>query len=209
MSGKLKSTPIVSECSPSTGPTSGDGTTCEPSRPLMESGASMLSAGDSRARTLLLEEPDWGWLENVAASGLSTSESFAFCDLDSLSLKTPQLCLFGGLSEFCATLPPAGLMRNGKLFARPILLCRTVENACSLLPTPTASMGKRGWGLSRTGRLRYSQTIYDNAMRHGYKPPITLLEWMMGFEERHTDLGDMQSAMPSSPKSPNGSDAES
>jgi hypothetical protein len=169
----------------------------------------MLSAEDSPARTSALAELEEDWTAIGADCGLNTSESFAWCDLDSSLLRTAQRSLFGGLQEFSATLPPAGLMRSGRLFARPILLCRIVENDCSLLPTPTASMGQRGWGLSKTGRLRYSQSTYDNAMRHGYKPPISLLEWMMGFEAGHTACEGTHSETPSSPKSPNGSVEES
>ncbi len=170
----------------------------------LSNGGATLSAGGSLAKILESEELEVDWRAREAAFGFNTSELFAFFDPQSLSLRTAQHCLFEDSIRFCVDFPPAGLMRSGRLFARPILLCRTVENDCSLLPTPTASMGKRGWGLSKTGRLRYSRQIYDNAMRHGYKPPITLLEWMMGFEENHTAIADTPSAMPSCPKSQNG-----
>ncbi len=67
VSGKLKSTPTASESLPSTGPTCGDGMTCGPSRQ-MESGASMLSAVDSHAKTsaqLTRGEPGFVVVENV------------------------------------------------------------------------------------------------------------------------------------------------
>ena len=51
------------------------------------------------------------------------------------------------------------------------------------LPTPTAAMGKRGWGFSKTGRRRYSQEATANAMQYGWRPPISLVNAMMGFPE--------------------------
>lgn len=54
-------------------------------------------------------------------------------------------------------------------------------NSRLLLPTPTKSMGKRGWGISLTGRRRYSEKVQKNALKYGYKPPMAMIEWMMGF----------------------------
>jgi len=78
-------------------------------------------------------------------------------------------------------------------------------SGCSFLPTPTKSMGKRGWGISKTGRHRYSQEIVRYALMLGYKPPVWLLEWMMGFPPNYTSLASAPSATPSSRKSRNGS----
>lgn len=120
--------------------------------------------------------------------GRSMHESFATLDHDSSSWKTSQRCLFEGWIPFSETLPPAGTMQNGKLYWRPTLLCRIVENESLLLPTPTKSFGQRGWGLSRTGRQRYSAEIQANAFQFGYKPPVSLLEWMMGYQAGFTDI---------------------
>jgi hypothetical protein len=89
-----------------------------------------------------------------------------------------------------ATLPRSGLMRNGQVYSRPISDCRTEGSEHLLLPTPTASMGQRGWGLSLTGRKRYSEAVWNNAMSFGYKPPIQLLEEIMGFPRDFTDIED-------------------
>src|SRR5690606_32519917 len=67
----------------------------------------------------------------------------------------------------------------------------------------------RGWGLSKTGRLRYSQQMQDNALRFGYRPPIALLEWMMGFPENHTHIERAVLATLSCRPLPNGSQSES
>jgi hypothetical protein len=103
------------------------------------------------------------------------------------------------------------MVRNGKLYSRPILNCRIVENESLLLPTPTRSFGvnARGWGLSQTGRRRYSEAVEANAKRFGYRPPIALLEWMMGFPENHTAIELAASGMPLSLRLPNGSQGKS
>jgi len=128
---------------------------------------------------------------NEAVFGLSTSESLAYYDQNTSSWKTSQLSLDGESTEFSGTWPRSGMVRSGKLFMRPTLGCLIVENESALLPTPTRSFGvnARGWGLSQTGRLRYSEQVEKNALQFGYRPPITLLEWMMGFPENYTDLG--------------------
>jgi hypothetical protein len=138
--------------------------------------------------------------------GLNTSESLASYDLNTSSWKTSQLCLEGESTEFSGTWPQSGMVRNGKLYMRPTLGCRIVENESLLLPTPTRSFGvnARGWGLSQTGRLRYSQQTEDNAKRFGYRPPIALLEWMMGFPENHTAIELAASGMPLSLQQQNG-----
>jgi hypothetical protein len=103
------------------------------------------------------------------------------------------------------------MVRNGKLYSRQTLGCLIVANESLLLPTPTRAFGvnARGWGLSQTGRLRYSQQTEDNANRFGSRPPIALLEWMMGFPENHTAIELAASGMPLSPRQPNGSGGQS
>jgi hypothetical protein len=150
-------------------------------------------------------------MENEADCGLSISGSLANYDPNTLSWKTSQLSLEGESIEFLGTWPASGMVRNGKLYMRPTLGCRIVENESLLLPTPTRSFGvnARGWGLSQTGRLRYSQQTEDNAKRFGYRPPIALLEWMMGFPENHTAIELAASGMPLSQRQPSGSEGRS
>lgn len=98
-----------------------------------------------------------------------------------------------GGSEF-ERWPKAGAMRAGKVYPRAVHGCRSVENPDSLLPTPTRSFGvnARGWGISLSGRRRYSAAVQDNALRFGTRPPIALLEWLMGFPADHTNLSDAE-----------------
>lgn len=73
-------------------------------------------------------------------SGPSSSESFASYDPDSSSLRTSQLSLLTGQqSEFSATLPRSGTMRNGVLCQRPPWVRLTDASESSLWATPTAN----------------------------------------------------------------------
>lgn len=89
--------------------------------------------------------------------------------------------------------PKSGMYTaDGKLHVRPQLLGRQVDNCDAMLPTPTRSFGvnARGWGLSKTGRRRYSEQTQQNAWRFGTRPPVGLLEWMMGFPPGWTDVNE-------------------
>lgn len=150
-------------------------------------------------------------MESAAVFGSSISESLASYDPDTSSWKTCQLSLEGESIEFSGTWPASGMVRNGKLYSRQTLGCLIVENESSLLPTPTRSFGvnARGWGLSQTGRRRYSEAVEENAKRFGYRPPIALLEWMMGFPENHTAIELAASGMPLSLQQQNGLQSKS
>ncbi len=106
-----------------------------------------------------------------------------------------------GWGESLETWPKSGMTQNGTAFLLDTSARRTSENASGYLPTPTKAIGKRGWGLSRTGRARYSLDVIARAFQFGYKPPVSLLEWMMGFPRGHTQIESVPSETPSSRKS--------
>lgn len=106
--------------------------------------------------------------------------SFARWFPDSCSWRTPQRSLDGDLIKFSETWPRWGSMRNGACSTGRCSVPRLSENAF-LLPGPTKCMGQRGWGLSRTGRARYSEQLIKNALSFGYKPHPQVLEWSMGW----------------------------
>jgi hypothetical protein len=56
-----------------------------------------------------------------------------------------------------------------------------------LLPAPTKSMGKRGWGITSI-KARYSEQLETNARLFGYKPHPSILEWSMGWIPMWTRL---------------------
>ena len=146
-------------------------------------------------------------MESEADCGLNTRGSLASYDPSTSSWKTSQLSLDGEGCEFSETLPGSGMMRNGTLYELPSPTAHIVAKGSFLLPTPTKAFGKnaRGWGFSKTGRRRYSEEVEANALRYGYRPPIDLLEWMMGFPENFTSVEQGKSETPSSSLSLNGS----
>ena len=81
-----------------------------------------------------------------------------------------------------------------------------IAGECSLLPTPCKSDGKRWPGSPNHPRLQRSRGLRLQE-ELGARPGPEIVEWMMGFPIGWTDL--KPSATVSSPKSPNGSDAES
>lgn len=123
--------------------------------------------GESSPGSLASLGPDGSWLK--------MSQGYYLARLD------------GSLVEFSETWPRAGTMQHGTVSLQPSLAACISGNVSTLLPTPTRSMGKRGWGISRTGQRRYSRIMQATAMQFGYRPPIWLLEEMMGFPPDFTN----------------------
>jgi hypothetical protein len=195
------------ESSKSTGPTSGDGTTCEPFR-LAETGESISSAGDSPVRTSALPDHAPDLRVSGLVFGRSSHASFAYYDPITFSLKTSQLSLFGDWPQFSVTWPLSGTMQNGRCYRRARWMLHTCDKDCSFMPTPTASMGRKGWSVNanQLGKGRYPDHTIRNIVELGAMPSVAQIEAAMGFPPGWTDLD--VSATPSSPKSPSGSDAE-
>lgn len=132
-----------------------------------------------------------------AVFGRKSSDLLAKYDPSSSSWRTCQTSLLDlagnqgdGLAEFSETWPRSGSMRNGIAFRLPTLAHCTNATAfgSSLIPTPTACDCK-GSGLPRAERGP------KNNLRDWFKwhwrfqyPPVTAVEWLMGFPTGHTDL---------------------
>src|SRR5690606_4016508 len=121
-----------------TGRMPSDSETCEKSA-LTISRLSILSAEDSRARTLAMPEREQELPANVPACGLSLPGSFASFDPATSSWRTSQRCFLEGWMSYSETWPRAGMMRNGIAFRRQPLAPITSVIAFSSLRTPTAS----------------------------------------------------------------------
>jgi hypothetical protein len=101
----------------------------------------------------------------------------------------------------------SGSMRTGRLFPRVPWVHHTHVAGCSWWPTPTAAMGRRGWGLGRPEQRRYRVSTIERV--HGviaslghWRPPVVMIERLMGLPD-----GWLRPAeTPSSPLSPNTSD---
>jgi len=143
----------------------------------------MSFAEASRARTSAQRASlEQGSTENEAASGASFTGLFGKYDPASQSWKTPQHCFIGGSADYSESWPRSGMTQNGTAYVLPALVPHSLETESTFLPRPTRSMGKRGWGFAHTyGVGRYAGRVVNFAVKFGWRPPVDLLEWAMGF----------------------------
>jgi len=167
-------------------------------------------------------------------SGLTSSTPFAQYNPDTHLWKTCEATLLSDSETFSPTLPPAGILRNGRLFQRPRLAPLTDATASSSWPTPTAAgdvsniKGKfsnltlgdavRKWPTPtasdhrRRGPNSHQQGLPEKVAtienswspEHGGKLNPEWVGWLMGFPPGWTDLEDSETL--SSLKSPNSSE---
>jgi hypothetical protein len=102
-------------------------------------GPSTLSPVGFRVRTFPTLANESESAESGLVCGQSMPGLFAYLDLDSLSWKTSQLCLFEESTLFSATWPRAGMTRNGNAYRLLPLVPRISGTGCSLWLTPTVS----------------------------------------------------------------------
>lgn len=119
------------------------------------------------------------------ACGLTWRAWFAKYDLVSCSWKTlTSLSLEASISS-SEIWPAWGSMRSGACSAAPKSERPTAGDGCTCLPTPTASMGRRGFGVSLTGRGRYGPRVQANVLRlideFGWRVSPDAQEWLMGW----------------------------
>ena len=102
------------------------------------------------------------------------------------------------------------MTRSGIAYRRAPLVLSTTGIESGSFPTPTRSMGKRGWGFSLTTKKRYSRRIIEIAHQYGWRPHCHLLEWLMGLPLGWTDVsGQKPLEMPLSRKSQKSSGGQS
>ena len=162
-----------------------------------------LFAEDSLAKTLASPGKGQVSRESDQDCGLSSIESFASFDPDTLSWRTSQLSLFGGWMSYSESWPRAGMMRNGKSYPRRPLVPRISGIGLSFWPTPKAQTGREGISprtleMVREGVAEASLTRVilmpeqwppgnwkEGTGRH---PNPQFLEYLMGFPIGWTDL---------------------
>ena len=145
----------------------------------------------------------------VLGYGVSLRESFARWNQRSRLWRTSQRCLLGGWTKFSGRWPRSGLMLNGHVFRRRSLPSRTIGIDYSLWPTPVASDGRRlqisvNALAKEYGRRRGSEgkgpacanLMECMASEFGFCPHPEFVEWMMGFPQTWTDLGDLETRSP-------------
>jgi hypothetical protein len=125
---------------------------------------------------------------NDPAFGGKCGAWFARWDRDSCSWKTPQFSLLGGLTEFSATWPRWGSMRNGECSERTPMAHRINATASGSWPTPLKSdaVARRpsaGW--EGTSDLPSVVWRRNGGEENPSKPPVKLnpgwVEWLMGW----------------------------
>ena len=113
----------------------------------------MLYLVDSHAKTLVQQEKEQELMESVPECGEKWQGSFVKYSQDTLSWKTHQCSLLGGLDEFSETWPQWGLMRNGECWEQQTLEQTTkgIEfgSLANKWPTPTVmdsiTRSKESW----------------------------------------------------------------
>lgn len=134
--------------------------------------------------------------------GANTPELLGTLDLNTSSLRTPQCCLFEGWRLSYVTLPPQGIMQNGKLFRQKPLAFPTCERDVSLLPTPckadslvvidTLSALKNYYNKKHQKKLLYLCRLHGISL----KETTSIYERIMGFCENYTDIELPPAEMP-------------
>jgi len=139
----------------------------------------------------MLPEPKQDYAGIDQDSGINSQELFAFLDQESSSWKMFSLFGIEDLELFSETWPYSGMMLHGHLFRHAPWVDHICDGDCSLWPTPTKSMGQRGWGLSTgkfSGKLRAKKSTQERAMKNGYFPHPELIEILLGFPIGMTEL---------------------
>lgn len=148
---------------------------------------SISSPADSRARTSAVLGVRRGSQGPDRGSGDRWPESFARWDQDSSSWKTPQILLFEGSIGCSVIWPRWGSMRSGACYLRAPLVLHTHASGCSLWPTPTAYMGRRGWANGKPGKGRYNAELIQRCKLIGWTPSPQMQEALMGLPIGWTD----------------------
>ena len=159
------------------------GTTSEPLTASLGVERSKSSQEDFPVKTYQQQEKEMDSKESDQDSGEKWLGSFAKYDPSSHSLRTHQCSLFEDSTEYCATLPRWGLMRDGECWELMMSEQSTNATESGLWPTPTTPSG--GGNVGGSG-------AYKNAIKNGTHIPHSinpnLYEWLMGFPIGWTDL---------------------
>jgi hypothetical protein len=102
---------------------------------------SMLSQGDSLARTSVLQAEAQDLMENNPQCGITWRGWLAKFDQDSYSWKTAQCSFIEESGESLVTFPVSGMTRNGLLWELPMLAHRTSATERGLWRTPDTGGG--------------------------------------------------------------------
>lgn len=156
-----------------------------------------LFLADFPVKTLAPQEKAQESMVHDPGSGWKWQESSVKYDQRLRSWKTRQCSFLEGLDEFSETWPRWGTMRDGECWERTMSAHLMSGKEFTCLPTPTASMAKKGWGFSRNyGMKRYSKAKMKFALNlsNGLRPLPELQEVIMGWPPGWTALKPLATA---------------
>ena len=159
---------------------------------------SMSSQEDFRARTLASVVRELELKEKEADYGEKCLGSFAKFDHNTLSWRTHQCLLLGGLEEFSETWPQWGIMQDGECWELTTVGDFIDGRESGLWPTTTANMWK---GIDRkrvsSGKHRFNLKDYvpfklciEKKPKENLNPEWT--EYLMMWPIGHTDLKPLE-----------------
>ena len=148
------------------------------------------------AKTLVPQEKAQELMENDQECGEKWHASFVKFD-PSLSLwRTHQCSLLGDLDEFLETWPQWGLMRDGECWEQQTLEQTIKGTESGLLPTPCARDGRGARSLEAQKKANRGATNslpdYLRILQNWQYPPVAIVEYMMGWPPRWTDLKPLE-----------------
>ena len=121
----------------------------------------------------------------IVGSGPNIGDSLASYDPSTRSWRTLQACFTEESSEYLATFPRAGFVRNGNLYRLRPLVRRISATESFWWLTPTVADSKNNGNLSRFSRPKGLGGL--NGQIGGPVNP-KWAEWLMGLPEGWTDL---------------------
>ena len=134
-------------------------------------------------------------MEVEAVCGQNMPGLYGLLDLNTLSLRTPQLSLLEDSEEFSVTFPKSGMMQNGNVYRQKALDTLTREKDSMLLPTPNATDGHFGFLISIRENLEKYMREHQNRLAYilrlknlNEKEIVTIYELIMNFPLGWTEL---------------------
>lgn len=172
------------------------GTTCEVSGEKCSTSRLTSSMADSHARTSVLRELESAWEESEAdffttSQGLSVKQT-----RDLYFSKTSQQLELVASTVSRKHLPSSGMIVGGRLYQPQKLAVRSLANAGSFLPRPTAKHygSNRGGAAGRVGEKRMSiHQMATHGLLPGHPKGVlnrVYLELVMGFPSQWTVIAD-------------------
>ena len=147
---------------------------------------------DFHARTSAPQEKAQGLTENDQECGQKWLASFVKFDPAMSLWRTHQCSLLGDLDEFLETWPQWGLMRDGECWEQRTLEQTIRGTESGLLPTPCARDGRGARSLEAQKKANRGATNslpdYLRILQNWQYPPVAIVEYMMGWPPRWTDL---------------------